>query len=159
MHPKALAISYDYIEDVFRFLSVKKKPFFILGDFNDNLLLNDSKLSKQIKKNKLTQIVDAPTRVTPTSTTLIDLIITNSPDKVLIHNVVPHIIADHDLISVEVDITKPKREPVIKTFRQIRNYSKETFYLLLEQNSPDMHKLILTDNVNDQVSIFTDVFY
>ncbi len=64
-HPKGLAVTFDCIEDVFRLLSVRGKAIFILGDFNDNLLLSNNKLGKIIK-NKLTQIIDRPTRVTPT---------------------------------------------------------------------------------------------
>ena len=157
-HPKALAVSFEYIETIFRLLSVKNKSLFILGDFNDNLLLKDSRLSKLITNNNLTQIIDKPTRVTPTSATLLDLVITNKPDLILTHNIVPQIIADHDLVSVQVDISKPKRQPVTKTFRHLGKYSQETFSSLLEQNSPAMNKIFLTDNVNDQVRIFTDVF-
>ncbi len=49
--------------------------------------------------NKLTQIIDKPTRITSTSATLLDLVIANNPGIVLNHVVVPQVIADHDLIS------------------------------------------------------------
>ncbi len=63
--PKALAVTFDGIEDVFRLISFRGKSLFILGDVNDNLLLNDNKLSKIIKNSKLTEIIDRPTRITP----------------------------------------------------------------------------------------------
>ncbi len=128
---------------------VLKRNLFILGDFNDNLHLKDSRLSKLIKNIKLTQIIDKPTRVTPTSATLLDLVITNKPDMILAHNTVPQIIADHDLVSVQIDMTKPKRQPVNKTFCHLGKYSPEMFSSMLEQNSPAMNEIFLTDNVND----------
>ena len=44
-HPKAGVDSFEYLQDVFRQLCVSKKNFYILGDFNNDLLLNSSKLN------------------------------------------------------------------------------------------------------------------
>lgn len=63
-------------------MSMKKRSVLILGDFN-NLLSDRSKLSKVIKNNKRKQTVDKPTSITPTSPTLLDLIITNNPNIVI----------------------------------------------------------------------------
>ncbi len=52
-HPKASTTSFDYIEESFKFLTIRKRSLFILGDFNDDLLLNDSKIKRLIKKKKL----------------------------------------------------------------------------------------------------------
>ncbi len=121
LYPKALTISFDYIEEVLRLMSVRKMSLFILGDFNENLLLGGNKLSRLIRNNKLTQIIDKPTRITSTSATLLDLIITNNPDIVLNHDVVPQVIADHDLISVQINVNKPKRQPIVRTFHHFRD--------------------------------------
>ena len=87
----------------------------MFGDMNDNLLQNN-KLSRIISSNKLTQIVNKPTRITPTSSTLIDLIITNNPKIIIQSDVIPSNIGDHELLTLTVNIGKPKL-PVIKTFR------------------------------------------
>ncbi len=42
------------------------------------------------------QLIDTPTRVTATSATPLDLIITNNPDLVLDKVPVPNLISDHD---------------------------------------------------------------
>ncbi len=139
-------------------MSVRKKFIFILGDFNENLLLGGNKFSSLIRNNKLTQIIDKPTRITSTSATLLALIITNNPDLVLNHDVVPQVIADHDFISVQINVKKPKRQPNVRTFCHFRDYSKDIFSSILLQNSPAMNKIFLTDNVNEQVNIFTYIF-
>lgn len=79
-HPKAPASSFEYLQDVFRQLSVCKKGFYVLGGFNDDLFSVKNKLGVIIRNNKLTQLIDKPTRVTSTSATLLDLVITNRPD-------------------------------------------------------------------------------
>ena len=133
-HPKALVTSFHYIEDVFKVICLRKKKVFILGDFNDDILDKRNKLSKIIRTNHLTQIVEVPTRTTSSSATLLDLIITNEPEVIISHDVVPLVIADHDLISAVINISKPKKPTVTKTIRDYRNYSSDAFCLrLLEQ--------------------------
>ncbi len=99
------------------------KSVFILGDFKDDLISMSNKISKIIK-NKLTQIIDKPTRTTSASAMLLDLIITNKPDVILSQDVVPQVIADHDLVSVALNVRKPRKLPVIKTFCNLKNYDR-----------------------------------
>ncbi len=82
-HPKAPVVSFDYVQDVFRQLCFSKIGFFVLGDFNNNLFVIVNKLSAIIGNIKLTQLTDEPTRVTPTSATLLDVIITNKPGLIV----------------------------------------------------------------------------
>ena len=157
-HPKASATTFDYIQDVFRLISMKNKTFLSLGDFNDNLLVSNNKISRIIKNNKLTQIIGKPTRITPTSSTLLDLVITNKPDTICSWDVIPHEIADHDLISVAIDVSKPKRSPVIRTFRHLGDYSKKKFCVNLLEKTQDFNMILNTDDVNKQVDIFSANF-
>ena len=53
-HPKSRSETYDYITDVIRHFSLKGKPFYILGDFNDNVLCDNSKMKQIIFNTKLT---------------------------------------------------------------------------------------------------------
>ena len=106
----------------------------------------------------LTQIISKPTRVTPTSSTLLDLVITNKPDTICSWDVIPHEIADHDLISVAIDVSKPKRSPVIRTFRHLGDYNKEDFCFNLFERTQDFNMILNTDDVNKQVDIFSANF-
>ncbi len=76
----------------------------MLGDINDDLLKRGNKFSTIINVNKLHQIVDKPTRVTPQSATLLDVTVTNKCDTFLYKDILPNVIADHDLISATIDI-------------------------------------------------------
>ena len=151
-HPKPLTQTYDYISDLIKHVSLKDKPFYILGDFNDNILCDSSKMRQIISNAKLTQVISKPTRITPTSATLIDLIITNKSQSIL------HSVADHELITVTVNLKKPKRPPTIKTFRDLTTYSPDLLSCLLKQQSYNLNKIFTTDNVDTQVNIFTNIF-
>lgn len=157
-HPKALAASFDYIQDVFKQVCLQNKKVFILGDFNDDLLSKGNKVGKIIKNSSLTQVIDTPTRITSSTSTLLDLIITNTPQCIASNNVVPQVIADHDLISVTVKVSKPKRLPVTKTFRQLTYYTNDIFSSLLLDNVYRLNDIFLTDDVDKQVFIFNEVF-
>ncbi len=108
--------------------------------------------------NRLVQLTDVPTRVIATTATLLDLIITNNPDLVLTKVVVPKLISDHNLIGIKINIIKPKRQPLIKTIRQLKNYSKGILCNLMMCEYQNFKKILVTDNVSLQVHIFNENF-
>lgn len=156
-HPKACSTSFDHIEDTLRALIMRKKTFFLLGDLNDNLLLPNSKLSRIIANNKLTQIINTPTRVTPTSATLLDVIITNKPDLITHSYVIPCTVADHELIGASVNILKPKRQPITVTKRDLRKYNSDLLCSHILEETSTLNEILRTDDVDKQVSILTSV--
>lgn len=81
-----------------------------------------------------------------------------TPQCIASNNVVPQVIADHDLISVTVKVTKPKRLPVTKTFTQLTYYTSDIFSSLLLDNVYRLNDTFLTDDVDKQVFIFNKVF-
>ena len=157
-HPKSPSSTFDILLDKFRTIVLRKKPVFILGDINDNQLVPNSRLSKIINTCKLTQLIDKPTRITENSKTLLDVIITNNPNMVKMSDVIPGPIADHELITVNINIDKPKRKPIKKTFRCQRNYNADEFCLSLMNEERNFAPIINTDDVHLQVNIFNEVF-
>nr|CAH7729132.1 unnamed protein product [Callosobruchus chinensis] len=79
-----------------------------LGDFNIDMLRTESsatiKLNKTLESLGLVQLVSSPTRNTPTSSTLIDLILATSNDGFVNScSVIPaDRLSDHDLTSIEL---------------------------------------------------------
>ncbi len=139
-------------------ICIKNKSVFILEDFNDNLLSNTNKIDSIVNSVKLTHLINKPTRITPTSSTLLDLVITNVPTSMISFDVIPIEIADHDLICVAVDISKPKRANVVRTYRDLRYYLREDFCSKLLENVSNFNMILNTDDVNIQVDIFTSNF-
>ena len=84
--------------------------------------------------------------------------ITNKAEMIIKADVEPSSVADHEVISIVINIRKPKQEPVIRTLRSHRNYSQNIFCNLLLDNSHTLNCILDTDNINWQVDIFTGVF-
>ncbi len=104
-------------------MCLRNKRLYVLADLNENLLSSGNRLKAILSAIRLHQTVDKPTRVTPQSATLLDITATKNYDTVIHKDVIPNIIADHDLITVTVNITKPKRKIVMKTYRHLGAYS------------------------------------
>ncbi len=57
-----------------------------------------------------------------------------------------------------IDVSKPKRQPIIRAFSGLGNYSKEELCLRLLQNTQNFNRMFNTDDVNTQVYVFTKYF-
>ena len=84
-------------------LDSEQKDFYLLGDINCNMFdgsnnHNSSTLTNIRDIYGLSQLISEPTRITPTSRTLIDLCITSSPEKTSSSGVIHLAISDHSLI-------------------------------------------------------------
>ncbi len=73
-------------------------------------------------------------------------------------DVVPGVIAGHDLVTVTADISKPKREPVTKVVRDLSTYSSDSFCSHLLRHVPTLHTILQPDDVDAQVDILTTIF-
>ena len=157
-HPRALAASFSYLNDVFSVLLLRNKPIFIFGDLNDDQLAKDNNLSKVVKSLNLFQVIDKPTRITSNFSTLLDVVIANKPNMIVKSDVAPSPVTDHELISICVNIRKPKCKPQIRTYRCRKNYSQNAFCELLLNEINSLNSILNTDDVNKQVEIFTNTF-
>ena len=102
-------------------LSNSKKVFYILGDFNINIMQeNQSKCANDyinlIIRNSAAPIITIPTRVTATLSTLLDHIITNNMDQVISPTVIETDITDHYPILCTVNKPRYSIPNFIKTF-------------------------------------------
>ncbi len=112
----------------------------------------------KICANKLYQIIDRPTRVTPQSATLLDILITNKQHTIIHTNVIPSTTADYNQITATINITKPKRLPVNRTARYLGAYSKDSLCNALITAEPALRNIPLIDDIDAQVDILTSVF-
>lgn len=100
----------------------------ITGDFNINLLVKNTysdQILKVIDQIGMKQLVKSPTRVTKTSKSLIDYIISNNyiMKVVILYN---EKISDHETISFSIN-DKKINDNKYKCVNKIVNYSKEIF--------------------------------
>ena len=135
---------------------------YILGDLNINLINNQKHTPNGIKRykefcslNGLKQLLTLPTRITKTSTSLLDHVLTNSADRVSQFGVVDTGLSDHQLIYCTRKITRTKTNvhKYIRT-RSLKNYSQTLFLDKLGKvNFPDYSNF---KDINNAYSDFTE---
>ena len=135
------------------FESVNK--IIIVGDINeDQLNAKYNKLKQIITLNNLTNIIIEPTRVTPTSSTLIDPILTSDTVEILnsgVTDVPPHI-SDHRFTYAYVHFPYNFQNC---TKRKVWLYKKGNFILLNEMIANEDWSFIETTDINLATHGFT----
>ena len=103
--PNANAEFFDHLEKLIKQIDDENKEMYILGDLNCNLLgkktlfnMQTNKLNSLCELYQLSQLINEPTRVTMTTSSLIDHVVTNTPEKISHSGVVHTGISDHSLV-------------------------------------------------------------
>ncbi|CAB3985461.1 Hypothetical predicted protein [Paramuricea clavata] len=142
----------------------KYKNLVLVGDFNVNFsktahgheLRLQEKLMSALVQFDCSVINKDFTRVTPTTETMIDLIITNKADLVENIKTADTGISDHNLVSFSMDFNPRKVPPRIVTIRNCKKMEIEKFKLDL-QNAP-WCTCEMFDDIEDKCSVWTDIF-
>ena len=132
----------------------------LLGDFNSNMLTANP-LSKTLNDlselNGFSQLIDKPTRVTPNSSTLIDLIFVSKSLGELKSGVLSLGLSDHSLVYVITRVTAPRLTPQISSFRSFRHFQENAF--LDELQAIDWNEKLQThDDVDGKWKEFHSTF-
>jgi len=107
----------------------------ILGDLNiDHTSSLNNKLSSTYKKHSLKQLIKEPTRITPTSKSLLDLIITNAPNKYVKCGTINSTLSDHEMIhAVRKNTNRHKAFYVTRITRNFKNTNVQQVRETLKQ--------------------------
>ena len=113
---------------------------FLLGDFNVDFMPdananNTNKLKDIFAAYGLEQLINEPTRVTPNSSTLIDLCVTNTATKIINSGVLHLGISDHSLIYMTYKTKYERSGKRIIEIRSMKNFRKEQYLWDLEQQN------------------------
>jgi len=127
-------------EKVIDKIDAEDLELYLLGDLNSDLMPeNISNCNARVLTNildiyGLSQLITEPTRVTPTSRTLIDVCITNCPDKIVNSGVIHVGISDHSLVYMtrKTRYERTGVHRVIET-RLYNNFDKDGFLQDLAQ--------------------------
>ena len=140
------------------------KEYYLMGDFNCNMLsssrnnVNTQALLNITDIYNLKQLINEPTRVTPVSSTLIDVIFTSHPDNVPCSGVSHVGISAHSLIYVFRKISLPSAVKGNSTvsYRQFKNFDRNRFRSdILAQPWADLMGM---DNPNEMWSKWKALF-
>lgn len=106
---------------------------YLIGDFNCKGLTNAEKqFVKSMNDLGFHQLIKEPTRVTAISSSLIDLIFTNSPHQSTASGVLKLSLSDHYMIYCNRSCKIPKDEPKIIKVRSFNKFECDAFLADLE---------------------------
>ena len=162
--PSALSEFFDHFEKLIKGIDNENKEMYILGDLNCDLLRPDKDYNIPTKKIKslyelyqLSQLIDEATRVTMTTTSLIDHMVTNTPEKNSDSGVIHTGISDHSLIFAIRKISVIKKQENIVEMRNMKNFNEEKFVAeLLKQHWEQVY--FFAEDPNDMWEIWKKIF-
>ena len=131
----------------------------VLGDLNCNLLAPDpetTSLQTFISTFNLHQLVKKPTRITETTESLIDVILTTNMDIVSLSDVLAYSVSDHHLVYLVLTLKTPRLKPSHVTIRSYANYNAKQFSEDL--SLVPFHIISMFDDFDDQVETFNALF-
>ena len=132
--PNANAEFFDHLEKLIKQIDDENKEMYILGDLNCNLLGKKSIFNMQTNKQnslyelyQLSQLINEPTRVTMTTSSLIDHVVTNTPEKISHSGVVHTGISDHSLVYAIRKIRVFQKTNDFVEIRNMKNFNEKNF--------------------------------
>ena len=125
---------FTYFESLIGKIDAENVEFYLMGDLNCNLAApqldhNTNLLSGIADVYSLQQLITDPTRCTESSSTLIDLIFTNRPDRIVCSGVSHIGVSDHSLIYAyrKLSTDSPSRGHTTVTYRKFKNFNSSNF--------------------------------
>ena len=157
---------FDFLSEMMDSVSNENKEIFLLGDLNCDFLKKNhvtNHMSVFMNLFNLTQLVDKPTRITPTSRTLLDVILTTNANICTDTRAVHKSFSDHSLVQTTI-MSKCKvnnkcnnsNNHVTKKFRCFKNFKVDDFVNDLKESNWTVDDTQLTSVAwNSFVSKFT----
>ena len=152
--PDLTSDKFSYFESFIGRLDAKNVEYYLLGDLNCDLgapvLDRNSRLLTDIADlYGMHQLINEPTRITESSSTIIDHIFTNTPDKIVSSGVSHVSISDHSLIyafrKLSTGIYSKDHSAI--TYRNFKNFDLHSFRAdIRAQNWTDINNF---NNPND----------
>ena len=132
--PNANAEFFDHLEKLIKQIDDENKEMYILGDLNCNLLgkkylfnMQTNKLNSLYELYQLSQLINEPTRVTMTTSSLIDHVVTNTPEKISHSGVVHTGISDHSLVYAIRKFRVFQKTNDFVEIRNMKNFNEKNF--------------------------------
>ena len=144
-------------------ITSKYEHVVIMGDMNINHLLPCSSACKFFttyvtEPFALTQVITEPTRITATSSTLIDLMLTSSPENVKAQGVVDTPgVSDHCMTFMAYSLKKPKFKAKMVTRRDFRKFNKDAYMRDMEFAHWGNIEAVDDDDIDNKVTIFENI--
>ena len=157
--PNSLVETFERFEHLLEMVDSTDLDYYLLGDFNcdikhlDRLSSHSRTLMNILDVYGLQQLIDEPTRVTENSSTLIDLCLTNVPDKTPNYGVIHTGISDHSMVYMTRKCRYAQRvHPKICQVRNFKNFKEEKY--LDDLGQMNWSDIEMYDDPNEMWSIW-----
>lgn len=156
--PDANADYLSTLDSMFQHYTALYDDVIILGDFNLDLCkrLNCTKINNISKHSNLTQLIKDCTRITDTSSTLLDLIFVTNLEKCFSSGVHALGLSDHSLIYLVRKSKKVHTEPRTITSRSFTKFNDKNF--VDSVRTVDWDKVTSCSDVNSALTIWNQLF-
>lgn len=149
----------DHLENILVSLLPEFDYVLFGGDFNVDFLsignYNLSLLKNLLNNYGLNQIINQPTRLTETSQTLIDIIVSSCPEIAANVEVINmEDISDHCMVNCSIKLIKPKQQILYRTYRDFSKFNYDLFLYDLQTIYWDY--IYELDELDDIVDFFSD---
>ena len=124
---------FPHLDTLLGRLDSEHVEHYFIGDMNCDLLSSDNIHARALlsitEMYGLKQLIDEPTRITPSTSTLIDLIFTSHQDNVICSGVSHVGISDHSLVYVyrKISIPAPSKGINLINYRQFKHFNSTNF--------------------------------
>ena len=123
---------FDDCNLFFRKCDSENKELLVVGDLNCDVSKTSPdpctrRLQFLFSLYQIAQLINEPTRVTGTSATLIDLILTNKPENISCSGVIHFGISDHSLVFAVRKYILPKTRQKVRNVRDYKNFVVNDF--------------------------------
>lgn len=141
------------VDDIVSSLSTTTDEILITGDFNINLFNLNNPLTTSFESYNLFQVINEPTRITNTTSTLLDPIFVSNPELVLSQGTISvDTFSDHRMVFCNLRIEKSRIEPRMVKFRSFRAFNVNAF--LRDLNALPLCRIVEANHIDDKVEIF-----
>jgi hypothetical protein len=150
---------FNKLELVIQKLMGKRKTLILCGDWNINLLQpspHTRELNDLLLRYNLKHSVNAPTRITKTTATLLDVMITNERKSVNSLKVIELGLSDHYAQILTLSIPDPSNTPYRIKKRQFSEANVQEFFCLLNQET--LQEVYEESDDNAKFNTFMDIF-
>lgn len=155
--PSSTVEYWNLISESLRKVNNTGCKFVALGDFNSDFNFPSKYLADIISTYQLHQLVHSDTRITETSTTRIDLILTQSPQIVQQVEVLPEICSDHCVPCATIRLTHNCSNTYKRTLYNYKKLNHEDFTRLLSQ--VNWQRITDTNPIDRCVEEFSYTFF
>ena len=158
--PTATSGWIDLLEDELSVAQTTGLEMIIMGDVNiDFQACSNNKWLNLVQLFDLTQLVTNPTRITQSSSTLIDHVYTSNPESISECFVPSYSISDHFPVcfSRKINCKISKNEHITTTYRCFKTFNETQFQHDLASALEPFNDLPAVSNINDDCSLWLGI--